>query len=33
LHSLFNSSSEEDALKFAIESATYLIETGDYPTT
>ncbi|MCG3220937.1 MAG: carbohydrate kinase family protein [Candidatus Heimdallarchaeota archaeon] len=32
LHSLFNSSSEEDALKFAIKSATYLIETGDYPT-
>jgi sugar/nucleoside kinase (ribokinase family) len=33
LHSLFNSSSAENALKFAIESASYLIETGEYPTT
>ena len=32
LHSLFDSSSEEDALKFAIKSASYLIETGEYPT-
>jgi len=32
LHSLFDSSSETDALKFAIESASYLIETGEYPT-
>ncbi|NPD88568.1 MAG: carbohydrate kinase family protein [Asgard group archaeon] len=32
LHSLFNSSSEEDALRFAIKSASHLIETGEYPT-
>lgn len=32
LHSIFDSCSEEDALKFAIESASYLIETGNYPT-
>ena len=32
LHSLFNSSSISDAIEFAIESASYLIETGIYPT-
>ena len=32
LHSIFDSSSVYDSLKCAIESATYLIETGLYPT-
>jgi len=32
LHSLFNSSSIMDALEFAIDSASHLIETGNYPT-
>ncbi len=31
LHSLFNSSSINDSLKFAINSASHLIETGEYP--
>jgi len=32
LHSIFNSSSILDALKFAIETSSHLIETGSYPT-
>ena len=32
LHKILNSSSVEDSLGFAIESASYLIETGFYPT-
>ncbi len=32
LHQILNSSSVEDSLEFAIESASYLIETGYYPT-
>ena len=32
LHSLFNSTSIMDALEFAIDSASHLIETGIYPT-
>ncbi len=32
LHQILNSSSVVDSLEFAIESASYLIETGQYPT-
>ncbi|MHA1200913.1 MAG: PfkB family carbohydrate kinase [Candidatus Heimdallarchaeaceae archaeon] len=32
LHQIYNSSSLVDSLEFAIESASYLIETGQYPT-
>ncbi|MHA1197918.1 MAG: PfkB family carbohydrate kinase [Candidatus Heimdallarchaeaceae archaeon] len=31
IHSIFNNNSIEDSLEFAIESASYLIETGNYP--
>ncbi len=31
IHSFFNNNSVEDSLLFAIESASYLIETGNYP--
>jgi len=32
LHQIFNSASIRDSLEFAIESASHLIETGNYPT-
>ena len=31
LHSIFDDNSTEDSLEYAIEAASYLIETGDYP--